>query len=191
MSRLTSPEVVQEIVKMLRETNDSCQTIADHFEVGEWYVGELSRKWLSKEKRRSRKVAQDIKNKSGEHNPMRGRTGAAHPNSSSGEVRCMGYKTVFTPDWWEGKRLDKFKGRIYEHHYVYCSANNLKYLPKGFVIHHIDQNINNNGISNLQMLSISDHMKLHWRLRKEQRLSGNGVGSSAPEAQSTQERVVI
>jgi len=185
MSRLTSPEIVQEIVVMLRNTNDSCQTIANHFEVAEWYVGELSRKWLSKDERKRRKVAQDVKNKSGANNPMRGRTGASHHNSTTEVVRCIGYKTVFTPDWWEGKRLDKFKGRVYEHHYVYCSANNMKALPKGFVIHHIDQNIDNNDIANLQMLSISDHIKLHWRLRKAQRLSSNGVGNSVPEAHGT------
>lgn len=185
MSRLTSPEVVQEVVAMLRETDDSCQTIADHFELAEWYIGELSRKWLSKEERHKRKVAQDRKNKSGEGNPMRGRTGLLHHNSTTEVTRCMGYKTVFTPDWWEGKRMSEFKSRIYEHHYVYCSANNLTSLPKGFVIHHIDQNIDNNDISNLQMLSISEHIKLHWRLRKAQRLSSNGVGNSVPEALGT------
>jgi hypothetical protein len=185
MSRLTSPKVVQEVVVMLKTTNKSCQFIADHFALAEWYIGELSRTWLTKEERRSRKVAQDVKNKSGVGNPMRGRTGFLHHNSTTGVTRCMGYKTVFTPDWWEGPVGKDGRGRIYEHHYVYCSAYDMKKIPKGFVIHHIDQNIDNNTLENLQLLSISEHIKLHWRLRKAQRLSSNGVGNSVPEAHGT------
>ena len=185
MSRLTSPEVVQEVVVMLKTTNDSCQSIADHFNLKEWYIGEVSRTFLTEEERKARKVAQDVKNKSGVGNPMRGKVGLKHHNSSTGDVRCMGYKTVFTPDWWEGKRLTKFRGRIYEHHFVFCWNNNLNKLPEGVVIHHIDQDVDNNDIENLQMLTRSEHLKLHWRLKKEQRLSSNGVGNSVPEAHNT------
>jgi len=35
-------------------------------------------------------------------------------------------------------------------------------IPKGMHIHHIDGNKDNNDISNLQMLSGSDHLLLHW-----------------------------
>lgn len=95
----------------------------------------------------------------------------------------MGYKTVFKPDWWESNTKDS---RIYEHIYIYCKHNNLNCLPKGYVIHHIDGDIDNNDISNLQILTISEHIKLHWQQRKEQRLSSDGVGSSTPEAHDNQ-----
>ena len=36
-------------------------------------------------------------------------------------------------------------------------------IPKGWVIHHIDFNHKNNELDNLQLMTISDHMKLHSR----------------------------
>jgi len=40
-------------------------------------------------------------------------------------------------------------------------------------VHHLDRNIKNNSLSNLETLCQSCHMKLHWRLR---RLSKNAKG---------------
>jgi hypothetical protein len=40
-------------------------------------------------------------------------------------------------------------------------------IPKGFVIHHKDHNKLNNKISNLELLSDSDHKKQHWVEDKE------------------------
>jgi hypothetical protein len=37
-------------------------------------------------------------------------------------------------------------------------------LPKGLVVHHIDQNQFHNNIENLVVLSCSAHRKLHWML---------------------------
>lgn len=36
-------------------------------------------------------------------------------------------------------------------------------IPKGYQIHHIDENKANNNISNLQCLTASDHQLLHWQ----------------------------
>jgi len=35
-------------------------------------------------------------------------------------------------------------------------------IPKGFEIHHIDGDKDNNNISNLEILSASEHQKKHW-----------------------------
>lgn len=39
-------------------------------------------------------------------------------------------------------------------------------IPKGYHIHHIDENKENNDISNLELLSPSEHQKKHTRLSK-------------------------
>lgn len=48
---------------------------------------------------------------------------------------------------------DSLHNVVYEYYYTK--------IPNGYVIHHIDFNKDNNDISNLQMLSNSDHVKLH------------------------------
>ena len=72
-------------------------------------------------------------------------------------------------------RKDKRSGYWYSgtlgeflHRYVYkqeCGR-----IPKGYEIHHIDKNKDNNNISNLQLLTCKKHKKLHGQeLTKEQR----------------------
>ena len=50
------------------------------------------------------------------------------------------------------------------HHYVWEKHNGIK--PKGMHIHHIDGNKDNNDISNLRLMTNSEHLKLHWRIKK-------------------------
>ena len=52
--------------------------------------------------------------------------------------------------------------RLRLHRYVYlCEVGD---IPKGYEIHHIDFNKDNNDISNLQLLSRADHRKVHAML---------------------------
>lgn len=39
-------------------------------------------------------------------------------------------------------------------------------IPKGYVIHHKDFNCRNNSISNLQLLTVEEHLKLHHKGKK-------------------------
>ena len=39
-------------------------------------------------------------------------------------------------------------------------------IPKGYVIHHIDFDPANNAISNLQMMTQSEHVKLHMKIKE-------------------------
>jgi hypothetical protein len=178
----TPEDKVKAIVEMIRTTDKLSSEIATEFYCSAWLVEELSRQNLDAEERRALWNRRAKRSKLGTNNPMSGKTGMKHHNAV--EVsRCMGYRTVFKPDWWTGNAKDS---RIYEHVLVYCSNNNLTILPPKHVIHHIDGNIDNNQLENLQLLTISEHIKLHWRQRKEQRLSSNGVGNSVPEAQAIQ-----
>jgi HNH endonuclease len=174
----TPEHIVQAIAAELRSTYVPHVEIAGHYGVSDWLVGEINRSVLSPEERRHRKVTQDSNSKL-KKNHMRGRTGMKNHNATTKIVRKVGYITRFKPDWWTGKTIG---GRVYEHRCVYCENNGITEVPKGYVIHHIDENIDNNTIDNLLMLTISDHMKLHSELRKVQRLSREGVGDSVSEA---------
>jgi hypothetical protein len=56
---------------------------------------------------------------------------------------------------WNGTRY------VPMHHKVFCEHHNMEKIPDGFIVHHIDQNKQNNSITNLQMMSISNHVRLH------------------------------
>lgn len=53
-------------------------------------------------------------------------------------------------------------------HFVWCSQpENLSYVPKGFVIHHIDLNPLNDSPDNLFLMTDRDHRVYHVVLTKE------------------------
>ena len=56
----------------------------------------------------------------------------------------------------------------YEYHKIFLKANRQlgwDRIPEGWCIHHKDRNRENNDISNLQLMTIEDHDKLHGELR--------------------------
>jgi HNH endonuclease len=117
--------------------------------------------------------------KVGDKNPMKGKVGVLHHNAVEKEINHDGYIQVFAPDWYSGRRDGN---KVYEHILVYCEHNGYAFLPKGMVVHHLDYNKQNNHPDNLVLVSIQDHRRIHAWLNKVQRLSGNGVGNSVPEA---------
>lgn len=73
----------------------------------------------------------------------------------------------FTKDKKTGYYLKTTLPRKRLHIYVWEYYNNCK-VPKGFDIHHKDQNKDNNDISNLECISRSRHNKLHGELLTEE-----------------------
>ena len=62
-------------------------------------------------------------------------------------------------------RIGKYKNNHYKTHQVYRSQkDNLPYIPKGMVIHHIDLNPSNDKPCNLIMMDKSTHHKLHNKI---------------------------
>ena len=176
----TPDEKVKLILKALEDVEKDYNQIAQEFEVSAWLVGEIARKNLDSELKKKRISSACRKSKLGNRNPMYGKVGSQHHNSTDKIVRLSGYKTIFAPEWWTGNKVKS--GRIYEHHYIWAKETGNTAVPKGHVVHHIDGVIDNNHIDNLVLMTISDHIKLHWRQRKEQRLSRKGVESSTLEA---------
>ena len=114
------------------------------------------------------------RSKTGDKNPMLGRTAELHPRHKERYIAPTGYRMVNVPDWWEGSRK---ASKYLEHVIVGCEKYGLTKPMKGYVFHHIDDDKLNNDPDNLEMMTISAHMKHHSDERKVQRLSRKGVGS--------------
>ncbi len=56
----------------------------------------------------------------------------------------------------------QFNGkRMSEHSREMCIVLNIPKIPKGFIIHHLDENKRNNDIHNLALMSITAHNRIH------------------------------
>lgn len=60
--------------------------------------------------------------------------------------------------------------KLFDEKYFYYDGEN-HYLKKGVVVHHIDQNHNNNIIENLMPLTIGEHTKIHLQLGSFKKLN--------------------
>ena len=180
----TSLLVENKIIEALYDYNKTYTDIAKELQISKDVVYRIAHTKLTKEVLKERYSFFCTKTKLGNKNHMFGRMGLTHHNAKDKKIRVAGYKTVFAPSWFKGGTVKS--GRVYEHILVWCEYFEQDQLPEGFVIHHLDLNKDNNDITNLVLLSISHHIKLHWEIRKVQRLSRKGVGNSVPEAQSIQ-----
>ena len=92
-------------------------------------------------------------------------------SDSAVTVDGQGYLMVKKPEWYTGRKGSDY---VFLHSVVMCEALGLTEIPAGYVVHHIDRNPHNNDISNLCLLTISAHSKLHSiesKMCKVQRLS--------------------
>ena len=132
----------------------------------------------------SQKQQQDRKSrlyrlsKLGDKNLMKSCKGPHHPGYVGIIGDGNGYCQCLKPDWYTGR---KRSSHVFLHHVVMCQNLGITEIPKGFVVHHVDGDKCNNDISNLALMTMSAHSKLHnieKNLCKVQRLSDNGVESN-------------
>ncbi len=64
----------------------------------------------------------------------------------------------------DGYWASTYDASLLAHRWVWF--NHHYFLPQELDIHHIDGDKSNNHISNLQLLSKTDHLKLHWRMKR-------------------------
>ncbi len=116
--------------------------------------------WMtySKEFRQVRKVNNYRLSKLGTANPMKGKTGTQHHNYKGVVADGKGYLLILKPEWYTGRKGSK---HIFHHHYVACKALGLTAMPKGYVVHHCDEDKQNNSFDNLVLLTMSEHTALH------------------------------
>jgi hypothetical protein len=93
----------------------------------------------------------------------------------------------------DGHRFTKTGGKKYHynsklrkhlHQYVWEKANGS--IPIGYEIHHIDMDVNNNDLSNLQLLTIKEHREIHkklsWNEDRREWARNNLVENARPKA---------
>lgn len=151
-------------LKRLFETTDLTQDeIGDKLNLTRKQIWRRLTSLYSKEELRERKRRCYAKSKLGSKNPMYGKYGESHHQYIGQVSDGKGYLLILKPDWYAGRKGTKY---IFYHHYVMCKHLGITEIPKGFVIHHKDFDPHNNAIENLELLSNSEHMKLHALIRQ-------------------------
>ena len=97
-------------------------------------------------------------------------------NAANSNVDDNFFNKIFSLEDLEVKKSQWFNGKCYiETENGHYRGNNGKFIhrviweyfnseiPKGYVVHHIDFNPANNDISNLTLLTYSEHRKLHFK----------------------------
>ncbi len=106
----------------------------------------------------------------GENNPNYNNRGNKNPMFKDDFIHC-GYRWVYEPN-----HPFAVNGRVREHRIVAeqylltdefsVEINGKKYLSPIYDVHHKDMNKLNNSVENLQILTRSEHKKLHHKLNK-------------------------
>ena len=73
---------------------------------------------------------------------------------------------------------------ILEHHKVYCDANDIQKIPDGYIVHHIDNNKQNNLIENLELMTKFAHKSLHSKIQMVKCNNLWGINKSKGEQDS-------
>ena len=81
-----------------------------------------------------------------------------NPEDKIPQITNGGYRMIGTPEWFEGMSHEGFS---LEHQVVYCQHNSLTKIPKGYIVHHRDEDKLNNDPTNLEMLTRAEHAILH------------------------------
>lgn len=115
-------------------------------------------KHYSAEHRKTRKVGSYRASKLGDLNPMAGKRAELHPNFKGVVADGKGYLLQLKPSWYEGRAGSK---HVFVHHVVVCEALGLRAIPKGWCVHHCDENPHNNSFDNLVLLTMAEHAALH------------------------------
>ena len=111
-----------------------------------------------KEVRDARKKSNYRASKLGDLNPMLNKTREQHPRYIGVVADGKGYLMVVKPDWYTGR---KGSHHVFQHSVVVCENMGLTEIPAGMCVHHCDRNPQNNDFSNLVLLTVEEHRRLH------------------------------
>lgn len=151
-------------IKSLYENTDlTQQEIADKLEVHWKKVFKWVKANYSPEYRKTRKARCYRNSKLGDKNPMSGKTKDQHHNFMGLVSDNKGYLMVLKPEWYTGRKGSK---HVFAHHIVVCIDLGITEIPKGWCVHHCDENTYNNEIDNLILVTLRDHVRIHRLLLK-------------------------
>ena len=173
---VVSEEETEQICTWFRETNMRMEDICVEVKLPNYIVQDIIHQHFSQEFIDKRKSKLYRNSKLGDKNPMTGKFGELHHGYKGVIDDGNGYLMMLKPDWYTGRKAHTY---VFLHHIVFCQHSGLTEIPKGFVVHHIDFDKKNNDISNLALMTVAAHARLHAqvnRISKVQRLSHTGVG---------------
>jgi hypothetical protein len=148
-----------ETIKTLYENTElTLQQIADHTSTSPKQVFNYVARNYSREHRTERKRNSYRKSKTGSLNPMTGKTGSAHHNYVGVVGDSKGYLMELKPSWYTGRAGSK---HVFQHHIVVCLSLGITEIPKGWCVHHVNENPHDNTFDNLVLMTLSDHQRLH------------------------------
>lgn len=138
------------------------QQIANKLGIPVSHVYKFVKANYTKEERKARKAKCYRNAKLGDKTPMKGKTGSAHPNFIGVVSDNKGYLMVLKPSWYTGRKGSK---HVFLHSVVVCENLGITEVPAGWCVHHCDENPHNNCFSNLVVLTMGDHRRLHNSLK--------------------------
>lgn len=150
--------------ELIENTDMTISQIAAELGVSNtWFLKSFVYPNYSKEYLNERKRKNYARSKTGDKNPMTGLTGSKHHNYRERVSDGKGYWMILKPDWYTGRKGSNY---VFEHHVVICKALGITEIPAGWVVHHLDEDKQNNNINNLILMTMEAHTKLHCMLRK-------------------------
>ena len=151
-SWLADPKNVNTAAALYRDVSRllTVTSIAEELKTTHQTVGVALKRALSPEEYRALKAVRYSASKTGEKNPMLGKTGDQHPNWQGECEDGRGYLTCLH----NGQR-------VFVHRKVMMEALGLSELPPSWVVHHIDGNPKNNTLDNLALATKAGHNAIH------------------------------
>jgi len=124
----------------------------------------LARKGFKFSEETKRKMSKSSKGKKKSKEHCKNKSKAIKEQFRSGEKKVIKFNTIKTG---ENKKIMKKGIRKFASHWAWLEY--YKYFPKkDKVIHHINGNASDNSKNNLQLMTKSEHIKLHWELTKNE-----------------------
>ena len=164
---LISQDKVQLVCNLFLNTNNTLQDIVKESKLQYWEMQNILNDNFTEEQQKSRKRKLCSLSSVTKYSKYKGII-----ENGNGYLMCL------KPDWYTGRIKSKY---VFVHSVVMCEYLGITEIPKGFCVHHINGDKKDNDISNLALLSISAHSKLHSlenNLCKVQRLFKYEVGSN-------------
>lgn len=158
-TRAQDKEKVSLVVGLYASTDIPMERLCKEVKLEDYMVQSIIRDFFTEEYINERKSRLYRLSKLGDKNPMKECTRDKNHNWIGGVVSDgQGYLMVKKPEWYTGRKGSDY---IFQHSIVMCEALGITEIPKGFAVHHIDHNPLNNDISNLALVQMGAHSRLH------------------------------